>query len=204
MEEDVIKIKQLLQSLNSNYNQVTLNDKDVKWLLRHMEHCLFESKTTESYWKLYKIYFSRKSRIHVEFQYLNRPPDYPNSYSPDYSFREELLAMSKLTDKEIFYLWSQHADEGYEVYKAGQCINSVISETHDPCITVNGKAVEIPKKVTWYGEKHEVGKVIDENSIIPKQIRDSTSYKKFQSESVVFIEKGIPGFESLVEKIKLA
>jgi hypothetical protein len=206
IKEDLEKTKGLLQKLNNNFYQIRLNIEEIKQLLDYTESLFRKGKTTEEYWKIYKLYSSSADLTYVEFKYYRRPSGYPYDYSPDYYFGEELIELSKLIDKEIFYIWEQHIDIGYELFKGGQCVNSVIVDTHGPGIKVNGKDVEIPKKVRFFGiiEKYEHGKVVEENSEIPKQIRESVNYKylkKLSSECLVFINKDIPDFASLMKRI---
>jgi hypothetical protein len=206
IKEDLEKTKGLLQKLNNNFYQIRLNIEEIKQLLDYTESLFRKGKTTEEYWKIYKLYSSSADLTYVEFKYYRRTSGYPYDYSPDYYFGEELIELSKLIDKEIFYIWEQHIDIGYELFKGGQCVNSVIVDTHGPGIKVNGKDVEIPKKVRFFGiiEKYEHGKVVEENSEIPKQIRESVNYKylkKLSSECLVFINKDIPDFASLMKRI---
>lgn len=198
IEEVESKITQLLKTANPVFNQIIVTNEQVKLLLKHLENCEFKSIDSEDYWKMYQIFYSNEGISYIELLFLR---GHDLGITPDYYFKEEALAFSKVIDKEVFHIWSQHADEGYEVYKDGNCINSVVSDTHGPIVTVNGKSVEIPKKSTWYGTKYYEGQVIDENSMVLKRIRDYSGYNKFPSEFILLGDKEIANFESLMKKI---
>jgi hypothetical protein len=203
-QEDLRLSKELLQKLNSGFNQINLSSSELRVLLEYVEKIMSQGKTTEEFWKVYRLYNYAQNLTFVEFKHYRRPEVDSGITSPDYYFTDELIQLSKLENKEIFYLWSQHADEGYEVYKQGQCINSVISDTHGPAVTVNGKGVRIPEKTSFLGivTKYDTGKVIGEHSLIPKEIRDYAVYNKLPSEYITFVHKEIPDFKSLYDKLK--
>ena len=151
-------------------------------------------------WKIYRIYKSFSGQNYVEFEYFCRTTRYMGEAGPDFHFGDELKELSSLTDKDIYYIWSQHIDEGYEVYKNGKCINSVILDTHGPRVEVNGKAI---KQSIWRVGFVNYRKITEKNSLVPKEMRgfvDSRSYQKLSSEFAVFIRQNISDFETLVPK----
>jgi hypothetical protein len=193
-QEKLIKVKSLLQELNSDLHILTCNTNEIHPLLDHAEKQAFQKNTIPDCIKCYKIYKASDSLNYVEFYYYHRAPEYPDSAGPDYYFGHELIELSKLIKSEIFYIWEQHINRGWEVFKNGECINSVISSTHGPYITVDGQEVKIPEHSILLGmvKTYDTTKIIDENSHVPTQIRETCNYKYIRTlsyEYLIFISK---------------
>jgi hypothetical protein len=199
------KSERLLETLNPDYHCAKLNDAQIKQLLDHADDKFSDGETTEDYWKIYRIYFSATEVTPIEFEYLHRPQDYPDCASPDYYYGDELSELSKLAREEVFYIWEQHLDKGWEVFAGGERVSSVVCDTHGPRITVNGEDKKIPSTNLLIVTFYHTGKVLEANTRVPKEIRESVRYKKLNRLShryLCFIRKDISNFDTLTERIR--
>ena len=75
-----------------------------------------------------------------------------------------------------------------------------------PHSIVDGKEVEIPKRSILFGivEKYDTTKIIEENSNIPKGIRETCNYKYLKTlpyDYIIFVRKDILNSKELMNKI---
>ena len=210
IEENIEYIKAILAKLHNNYKLICVDKKKIESFYEKRPLSRFFSDD----WKIYRILNSPFNLNYVKFEYSLFPSEYP-----DDCFGEVLIELSKIADKEIYYFWQQHIDIGFEVYKNGQCLNSVIVDTHGPGIKVDGKPIKFEKpikskksKKPFFSQIFEKQNIwyLEEYSKFPPQILELVSKAKFGKfpweyigEFAVFIKKDISDIDSLIDNMNM-
>lgn len=204
IEENIEYIKTILAKLHNNYKLICVDKKKIESFYEKRPLSRFFSDD----WKIYRILNSPFNLNYVKFDYSLYPMGFP-----DDNFGEVLIELSKIADKEIYYFWQQHINEGFEVYKNGQCLNSIISSTHGPDIKVDGKPIKSKKsKKPFFSQIFEKQNIwyLEEYSKFPPQIIELVSKAKFGKfpweyigEFAVFIKKDISDIYSLIDNMNM-
>lgn len=199
-------VKDYLSKVNSNFYRISLSRQEECLLLQYLADKMGAGHSTGNFWKMFILYPKDDSTC-IKFIYCHVPDKYIKE-SPDFYFGEEVRSLSKLIAEKIYYTWEQHVDIGYEVFRHGERLNSLIFATHEPVAELNGKGIQIPMTKVLFGllEKYDYSKIEEQYSEIPKNVRNLLTEKglnRLTSEYVVFVENGIKDSKALMEKLQL-
>ena len=145
-----------------------------------------DGPTIEKHWRRFEVCPLEGGLTAVWFMHR---VDYPDDY-----FGGEVAGLSKQVDGDVYYVWERHWDEGYEVYRGGDCVNSVVGLTHAAEVTIDGE--------TRHWTRRD-GDPVEKHSQVPKRIRDRVKiHSDAPCEQVLLLGKGMANIEEFLTLVR--
>lgn len=161
---------------NRDYKEASLSSQQKEWLYEAAKYRSFSSigKKEKRYhnlsdWKIYLFTAHRDDYAYVM--------PFHNRGDIDVYFGDELKTISRLTQKQIFYFWREHETWGYEIFKKGDKIKSIVEDTHGPRVVVDGQ--EVFCGITKEGKPRVGQQLIDGKPIEFNEIKEGM-YMKYR------------------------
>lgn len=161
---------------NTDYKEALLSSQQKEWLYEAAKYRSFSSIGKEekryhnlSDWKIYLFTAHRDDYAYVM--------PFHNRGDIDVYFGDELKTISRLTQKQIFYFWREHETWGYEIFKNGDKIKSIVEDTHGPRVVVDGQ--EVFCGITKEGKPRVGQQLIDGKPIEFNEIKEGV-YTKYR------------------------
>jgi hypothetical protein len=113
---------------------------------------------------------------------------------PDDYFGADVAGLSKQVDGDVYYVWERNWDHGYEVYRGGACVNSVVCLTHAAEVTIDGE--------TRHWTRRD-GDPVEKHSQVPERIRAlAKTHSEAPCERVLLLGKGMTDIEEFLTLVR--